>query len=82
MLNAYLNNTLQFNKDLCNNCIMCTTVCPHEVFERKNKIVSLRRIENCMECGASQLNCPTGAIQWVEGGQLTHLRPRADVARA
>ena len=28
------------------------------------------------------LRCPTGAIQWVEGGQLPHLRPRADEARA
>ena len=36
MINEYLTNTLQFNQDLCNNCIMCSTVCPHAVFERMN----------------------------------------------
>jgi len=46
---------------------MCSSVCPHAVFERKNKTVSLVQPENCMECGACQLNCPTGAIT-VESG--------------
>ena len=61
MLNAYIENTLQFNRELCNNCLMCSTVCPHAVFERNNGKVTLPRPENCMECGACQLNCPTGA---------------------
>lgn len=63
MLNAYLSNTLQFNQELCNNCKMCSTVCPHAVFERSNGKVSLSHPENCMECGACQLNCPNGAIK-------------------
>ncbi len=63
MLNAYLDNTLQFDQALCNNCVICTTVCPHAVFERNNGKVSLVRPENCMECGACQLNCPTEAIK-------------------
>ena len=63
MLNAYLDNTLQFDQALCNNCVMCTTVCPHAVFERNSEKVSLVRPENCMECGACQLNCPTEAIK-------------------
>ena len=62
MMNAYLANTLKFNQALCNNCRMCTSVCPHAVFERNNGIVALVRPENCMECGACQLNCVTGAI--------------------
>ena len=41
---------------------MCSTVCPHAVFERTNGVVTLSKPENCMECGACQLNCPTGAI--------------------
>jgi NAD-dependent dihydropyrimidine dehydrogenase PreA subunit len=62
MINMYLTNTLQFNQELCNNCVLCTSVCPHEVFERNNGTVFLVRPENCMECGACRLNCPTGAI--------------------
>ena len=62
MFNAYLTNTLIFNRELCNNCQMCTMVCPHAVFERNNGIVSLVAPERCMECGACKLNCPTGAI--------------------
>ena len=62
MMNAYLENTLKFNRELCNNCIMCTSVCPHAVFERNNGKVNLIHPSNCMECGACQLNCPTGAI--------------------
>lgn len=61
-MNAYITNTLQFNRELCNNCKMCSTVCPHAVFERTNGVVYLVRPENCMECGACQLNCATGAI--------------------
>jgi NAD-dependent dihydropyrimidine dehydrogenase PreA subunit len=62
MINAYVSNTLRFNRELCNDCIMCSTVCPHAVFERNHGVVRLVRPENCMECGACQLNCPTGAI--------------------
>ncbi|UCH63678.1 MAG: 4Fe-4S binding protein [Fidelibacterota bacterium] len=62
MLNAYTVNTLRFNPELCNNCVMCTTVCPHAVFLRMNGAVRLEYPERCMECGACQVNCPTGAI--------------------
>jgi NAD-dependent dihydropyrimidine dehydrogenase PreA subunit len=62
MFNAYIKNTLQFNRELCNNCKMCSTVCPHAVFERNNGLVNVVHQERCMECGACQMNCPTGAI--------------------
>jgi len=62
MLNAYSLTTLQFKKELCNNCKMCTIVCPHHVFKRHNGIVQLVHPERCMECGACQHNCPVGAI--------------------
>lgn len=61
-MNAYLTNTLKFNRELCNNCKICITVCPHAVFERSDGVVNLARSRDCMECGACQLNCPTGAI--------------------
>jgi ferredoxin len=62
MLNAYAVNTLRFNRERCNNCKMCSTVCPHAVFERTDGVVEPVRPSACMECGACQVNCPTGAI--------------------
>ena len=62
MKDLYQTNTLLFNEDLCNNCRVCVSVCPHAVFERKNEKVYLAQPANCMECGACQLNCPEGAI--------------------
>ncbi len=67
MMNAYIENTLRFDREHCNDCVLCTTVCPHAVFTRNNSIVRLAHPERCMECGACQLNCPTGAIT-VESG--------------
>ena len=62
MKDLYQTNTLIFNKELCNNCRLCTSVCPHSVFERIEGKVYLVRPANCMECGACQLNCTEGAI--------------------
>jgi NAD-dependent dihydropyrimidine dehydrogenase PreA subunit len=67
MINAYASNTLRYNSELCNNCGMCSVVCPHAVFAPNDEVVQLVRPEACMECGACQLNCPTGAIA-VESG--------------
>jgi NAD-dependent dihydropyrimidine dehydrogenase PreA subunit len=54
--------TLQLIQELCNNCGMCVKVCPHEVFEMKNKKVRIIGHDFCMECGACKKNCPQGAI--------------------
>ncbi len=62
MFNAYRINTLVFDRNLCNHCRMCSIVCPHAVFQRTNGVVNMVHPERCMECGACQLNCPTGAI--------------------
>lgn len=77
MINAYIKNTLQFNNDLCNDCKMCSSVCPHAVFERNNGKVSLTHPQRCMECGACQLNCPTGAITVDSGVGCAHAMIRA-----
>jgi NAD-dependent dihydropyrimidine dehydrogenase PreA subunit len=55
-------NTLEYEKDLCINCGMCSTVCPHGVFAANEHVAVLAQPDSCMECGACQLNCPTGAI--------------------
>lgn len=60
----YLRNvvSLKLDDSLCTGCGMCTTVCPHAVFEIKNKKAQIIRKDHCMECGACALNCPFGAL--------------------
>ena len=36
--------------------------CPRAVFEMNGRLARLVRREACIECGACQLNCPSGAI--------------------
>jgi ferredoxin len=67
MLNAYLENTLVYNPELCNGCAKCVEVCPHAVFEMEGRKAALVRPTACMECGACQKNCITNAIA-VESG--------------
>lgn len=67
MFNSYRTNTLEFHREKCTNCGICTMVCPHGVFARKGKSVELHAPEACMECGACRLNCPSEAIS-VESG--------------
>jgi NAD-dependent dihydropyrimidine dehydrogenase PreA subunit len=62
MFNSYQTNTLKFNSVACNGCGMCYAVCPHAVFSRHDRTITLAHPENCMECGACQRNCPTNAI--------------------
>ena len=59
---SYTVNTLQYDPGLCIGCQMCWAVCPHAVFASDSGIAQLVRPEECMECGACQLNCSTGAI--------------------
>jgi len=60
-------NTLKYKPELCINCGMCSTVCPHGVFEPGKDTAKIVRFEACMECGACQLNCSMNAIT-VESG--------------
>lgn len=62
MFNSYQTNTLRFNSEMCNGCGMCAVVCPHAVFAKNGRVITIARAENCMECGACQVNCPTNAI--------------------
>lgn len=56
-------NTLQYEEALCNRCGMCATVCPHRVFQIEGRKARLVDRSACMECGACQLNCESGAIK-------------------
>ena len=67
MFNAYQTTTLALNPERCNGCAMCVAVCPHAVFAMNGRRAQLVRPQACMECGACQMNCVTGAIT-VESG--------------
>jgi len=60
-------NTLVFHPGKCVNCGLCLQVCPHRVFAPGEHRVRLAKAERCMECGACQRNCASGAIE-VESG--------------
>lgn len=62
MISASQLNTLQYEPELCNGCGFCMDVCPHAVFEMNGRKVRFSNPGACMECGACQVNCPTGAL--------------------
>ena len=62
MIAASTFNTLRYDSELCIGCEMCIIVCPHAVFAMNSRMARLVHPDACMECGACQLNCPTGAI--------------------
>ena len=54
--------TLKLDQAKCTGCTMCTKVCPHDVFVMEEKRARIVDKDRCMECGACQMNCPSGAI--------------------
>jgi NAD-dependent dihydropyrimidine dehydrogenase PreA subunit len=79
--------TLKLDPQHCTGCRRCTQVCPHAVFEiRERKAVILDR-DACMECGACAKNCAAQAITVKPGvgcagaiimGALTGNQPSCD----
>ena len=55
--------TLKLDETKCNGCGMCIKVCPHEVFVLSGKKAHITRKDNCMECGACEMNCPVNAVK-------------------
>lgn len=59
--------TLTYERSKCIGCRLCVEVCPHDVFIMDDKLARLVNPDNCMECGACEINCEPGAIQVKSG---------------
>lgn len=61
----YLANvvTLEFNPEKCAGCGRCAEVCPHGLFQIRDKKAFVSDRDGCMECGACMKNCAFGALK-------------------
>lgn len=59
--------TLELNADRCTGCGTCIEVCPHKVFELRDKKAAIADRDSCMECGACVNNCSFGALSVDKG---------------
>lgn len=86
MKNKYLRNvaTLKLYEEKCTGCGMCLNVCPHDVFEIRERKSHIIDKDSCMECGACAKNCGFSAIEVDSGvgcayaiivGKLTGTEP-------
>lgn len=89
MKHKYLSNvvTLKLHADKCTGCGRCMEVCPHNVFQQKDKKVVMMNRDSCIECGACVKNCPFKAVDVNPGvgcaaaiikGWLTGSEPSCD----
>ena len=54
--------TLALDPEKCTGCMLCTIVCPHDVFAVRDRKALIINRDLCMECGACEKNCAEGAI--------------------
>lgn len=59
--------TLELDRLRCIGCGKCVEVCPHGVFEVRERRAVVADRDGCIECGACMVNCPVDAIR-VEAG--------------
>lgn len=58
---------IAIEKAKCKGCHVCTWVCPHGALSMDPDIVKIAHQERCIECGACELNCTSGAIKVTKG---------------
>jgi len=58
---------ISVDDQVCTGCQVCAHICPHAVFEMREKKAVLSFEERCVECGACELNCHDGAIRVTKG---------------
>ncbi len=56
-------DSLVLDQERCTGCHRCLEVCPHAVFSVADRTVAIANRDDCMQCGACQMNCPAGAIE-------------------
>jgi len=54
---------ITINLKKCNGCGTCVNVCPVNVYELKGGKSVAARPNDCIECKACEVSCPTGAIK-------------------
>jgi ferredoxin len=60
-------STLALDREKCNGCGLCVTVCPQGVLDLDDRRARIASLDACMECGACARNCERGALT-VEAG--------------
>ncbi len=58
---------IDISQESCSGCGSCVKVCPWGVIELKDKRAALVAEDDCIECGACQLNCHDDAIMVTKG---------------
>jgi NAD-dependent dihydropyrimidine dehydrogenase PreA subunit len=51
-----------FERELCNGCRLCLTVCPRSGFLLLEEVVVVNTEAECIVCKDCELVCPTGAL--------------------
>lgn len=58
---------ININTETCDGCAICMHVCPHGVLEISERKAFASSEDDCIECGACQLNCEPGALTVIKG---------------
>jgi NAD-dependent dihydropyrimidine dehydrogenase PreA subunit len=50
------------NRETCTGCRNCIAICPGDVYGMDDEKAAADRAEDCIECGACVVQCPTESI--------------------